>query len=635
MTALWARLRWFVTFKLSRLAIMLAATIPTSFAYAVADPISYVAFLVCGKERRGIEGNLRRVLPADQSRNATREVFRNFGRYVIDFYQLPSLGKEELCNRIDFHQWRELHEAFNEGNGTIFVTLHLGQAELGAGALSAYDHPISVIYEKLEDPRMNDLIQGFRRQLGMKIIPARSATPGVLRCLNRGEVLGLMFDGIDPGDGISVDFFGAAAEFSGTPARIAQRTKARVLPAVVARDPKNPTRLLPVVDFDFRFEDSGDEDADVVGLTQAIARSFEGMVRQFPDQWFAFRPVWRETPSQMDTQSAKKSKPETKRWMEVSLQAGQTLGSRLPHPLAYGLARIAGDLAYRYRHGTRADVQDNMRHVMGRLATHDEVDRAAREAFRNVARYYVDLIRLPLTTPQRMIQKNVRVIGIERVHAATQRGQGVVVATAHFGNPEIGVQVGAVLGLNVLVLAEPLSPPSFDEMMTKMRTTFGVRYEDVSFSAVANAIKHLRGGGVLAIICDRDIQGTGTPLPFFGEETPLPLGAVELAARTGALLVPGYSRRVGTGFEITFEEPIELEKTGDREADAVTNAKKLLKVAEAWIRSDPGQWMVLERIWKPALPKLEARSNGHNGTKTAGIGPIPTTPEQTAEAVHP
>ena len=84
-----------------------------------------------GHSRKALQG--KGPTPPGEARKATRGVFRNFGRYIIDFYQLPSLGKQELCNRIDFHQWRELHEAFDEGNGTIFVTLHLGQAELGAG----------------------------------------------------------------------------------------------------------------------------------------------------------------------------------------------------------------------------------------------------------------------------------------------------------------------------------------------------------------------------------------------------------------------------------------------------------------------------------------------------------------------
>lgn len=594
MTETWARVRWFTTFWLSRLAVLLARFIPTSFAYSCANPISYIAYLICGKERRGIAENLRRVMPESEVRQGTRDVFRNFGRYIIDFYQLPSLGKEALCRRIDFHQWRELHEAFNEGNGTIIVTLHLGQVELGAGALSAYEHPVSVIAEKLEDPKMNEFIQGLRTKLGMKIIPAKSAKPGVLRCLNRGEVLGLMFDAVEPGDGLTVGFFDGAAEFSGTPARIATRTGARILPAVVARDPKNPTRLLPVIDFDFRYETTGKDDADVYDITAAIARSFESMVTRFPDQWFAFRPVWRETRSEMET------KPKTKRWMELSLALGAALGTRLPARVAYACARLAGDVAYKYRHGTRADVQDNMRHVMGPAASQATIDKAAREAFRNVSRYYVDLIRLPLTTPNQMLESRVNLHGLDNVQGPGKHGQGVVVATAHFGNPEIAVQVGSLLGLDVLVLAEPLSPPSFDEMMTKMRTTYGVRYEDVSFSAISNAIRHLRKGGVLAIICDRDIQGSGSPLPFFGTPTKLPLGAVELAARTGAALVPGYSRRLKDNrFDIVFEPAIELDKTGDREADAISNAGKLLRVAEGWIRSDPGQWMVLERIWKP------------------------------------
>jgi KDO2-lipid IV(A) lauroyltransferase len=133
-----------------------------------------------------------------------------------------------------------------------------------------------------------------------------------------------------------------------------------------------------------------------------------------------------------------------------------------------------------------------------------------------------------------------------------------------------------------------------------LRSTHGPRYEDVGFSGVAAAIRHLRkGGGCLAITIDRDIQGNGAVLPFFGIPTRMPLGAVDLAARTGAVLMPGYCRRTGDGFEVTFEDPIELADTGDRRADELTNAQALIARAEEWIRSDPGQWMVLEPIWKP------------------------------------
>jgi KDO2-lipid IV(A) lauroyltransferase len=274
------------------------------------------------------------------------------------------------------------------------------------------------------------------------------------------------------------------------------------------------------------------------------------------------------------------------------------LGNVLPRPAAYAIARFAAGLAYRFREGARANVQDNMRHVLGPSASQDKVDAAGREAFRNVARYYVDLIRIGRTDLRAMLGKQVRLHNLERLKAPMEQGRGAVAATAHFGNMELAVQVSALVGVETLVLAEPLQPPAFAEAMSKLRSRYGVRYEDVSFGAVADALRHLRAGKCLAIACDRDIQGNGEPVEFFGVETSVPLGAVELASRTGAALIPCYCHRAADGgFDIFFEEELPLVKTGHAKADALVNARRLLDRAETWISADPGQWMPLERIW--------------------------------------
>jgi KDO2-lipid IV(A) lauroyltransferase len=368
-------------------------------------------------------------------------------------------------------------------------------------------------------------------------------------------------------------------------------------------------KLLPKIDFGLEFTPTGDEEADVQGLTQRIAKSLEGYVREFPDQWFAFRPS-----GERAVAPAADPKGDWRLW---ALKAGIWLGNVLPRTTAYAVARFGADLAYRYRRETRANVQDNMRHVMGPDAPQDAVDAAAREAFRNVARYYVDLIRIPRMNLDRMIGKEVRLHGFDRLKARLDAGQGVVVATAHFGNMELAVQVGAILGLNTLVLAEPLQPPAFADLMRRLRSTFGPRYEDVSFTTIMNSIRHLRGGGLLAITCDRDIQHNGEPFEFFGVETRMPSGAAELAARTGAALMPAYCRRAADkGFDIYFEEPLDLTDTADAKQDALANTRKLLQRAEAWIKADPGQWMPLERIWGTAPssePDLVPSPSGGRG----------------------
>jgi phosphatidylinositol dimannoside acyltransferase len=587
-------LRWFIAYRISRIGARLGPFLPTSVWYALAWPFAELCYLLMFKRRRTVRDNLARVVGDAEAPAATRRVFHNFARYVIDFYQLPRLSKDALRRRMDFEDWQRLGDAMAHSRGVLLVTLHLGQAELGAGALAAYGYQVNAVAETFPYTPMNEFIQGLRQDLGMKVIPAKKAKSGVLRCLHRGEALALMVDVVEPGDGVTVQFFGRPVVFSSAPARIALRTGSRILPGVVARSEVDPKRLVPIIDFDFVYEATGDEESDVMMLTQAMATRLEGHVRRFPDQWFAFRPAWQPTAPARGSG----------RWKVWALKGGMTTGGLLPKPAAYAIARLAGDFAYRFRHGARADVQDNMRHVLGPDATAESVEAAAREAFRNVARYYVDLMQLPRMALQRRIGRDVRLHGFDILQDAIAEGRGVVVSTAHFGNPEMGVQVGAVLGLDVLILAEPLQPPAFAETMRELRSVFKPRYEEVGFGAVANAIRHLRKGGVLAITCDRDIQKNGTPLPFFGAVTRMPLGAVELAQRTGAALVPGYCMRVGGGgFDIYFEPPLKLCSTGDTRLDAKTNARKLLERAEAWIASDPGQWMVLERIWKPvALP---------------------------------
>ncbi|HLF71329.1 MAG TPA: hypothetical protein VI759_04185, partial [Dehalococcoidia bacterium] len=53
-----------------------------------------------------------------------------------------------------------------------------------------------------------------------------------------------------------------------------------------------PQRLLPMFDFNVRYEATGDEEQDVRTLSQAIATAFEAQIRRFADQWLAFHPVW-------------------------------------------------------------------------------------------------------------------------------------------------------------------------------------------------------------------------------------------------------------------------------------------------------------------------------------------------------
>src|SRR5205814_1846931 len=129
------------------------------------------AYFLLRGPRRTLLANLTPILgDAEAVRRAGRETFRNFGRYVVDLFQLPVLSRDTVRRRVSFDNWSALTDS-GDARGTILVTLHLGQWEMGAAALAACDYPVSVIAQTLAFKPMNDLVQGFRRSLGMRIIP--------------------------------------------------------------------------------------------------------------------------------------------------------------------------------------------------------------------------------------------------------------------------------------------------------------------------------------------------------------------------------------------------------------------------------------------------------------------------------
>ena len=277
---------------------------------------------------------------------------------------------------------------------------------------------------------------------------------------------------------------------------------------------------------------------------------------------------------------------------------------RLPAIVGYSLSVTVADFARVVTPGRRRNVADNLRHILGDHATGKCIEAETRAVYHNVARYYVDLMRLPALDVQRLERAEVVIQGYEHLTKALVEGHGVIVATAHYGSPELALMAASARGLSFFVLTEPLEPPQLSQLYIQLRSRHGHRLMPVSLQAIKEAVRSLRRGGAVVLLIDRDIQGTGIEVPFFGALARVPTGAVELARRTHAPIVPifAFHTRDG-GVQVVVEPPLPLVSTGDRERDLRTNLERLLKRLERQLSEDPSQWLVLERIWRePARP---------------------------------
>ena len=292
-------------------------------------------------------------------------------------------------------------------------------------------------------------------------------------------------------------------------------------------------------------------------------------------------------------------------WKYYVLRLAYLLLGRLPLPALYGIANLVGTGAYLFRRSARRAVIANMRQVMGPDAPERDVRGAALEVFRNATRYYADLFHVPRLDVARFRAEQMEIEGIEYLRDAQRSGRGAVVVGAHFGSPEMAAQGLAADGFSLFGLTEPLQPEKLSEFIHWLRSQHGHEYHTVSFGAIKKAIRCLKRGGLVAILLDRDVGGTGVPMQLCGAEARIPVGGIDLALRTGADLIPAWTWRIeGFRFRAEIGPPLELARTGDRDKDVLAHAERLLRLFEEHLRARPGQWAVLAPIWpeKAAQP---------------------------------
>jgi len=275
--------------------------------------------------------------------------------------------------------------------------------------------------------------------------------------------------------------------------------------------------------------------------------------------------------------------------------------SKLPEPVALAGAHLVGEVLFHLRQEHRASVAANLRRVVGGEAG-DPVDDAildgwARRAFHAYARYWVEGARLG-GTPRREVVQRTHVQGLHHLVDGMAAGNGVIMALPHVGSWEYGGAFLAASGLPMTSVAERIDPPELYRYFVEQRAAIGLTVVPLDAHAGRAVLAELRRGGLVGLLSDRDIEGTGVDVEFFGEKTTMPAGPAALALRSGARLVTGavYSGP-GRDHRGVVEPPIDLTRRGSLRADVARITQEVAHRFEGLVRRAPEQWHVFQPFW--------------------------------------
>ena len=281
------------------------------------------------------------------------------------------------------------------------------------------------------------------------------------------------------------------------------------------------------------------------------------------------------------------------------------LGKIIPPYLGVPLCNAIGDWVASRRGSdmTRA-IRCNQWVARGANLEKQMLDQAVRETLRN---NIYDLYRLyhgvqNLEETRNFIRWDGSARGvIDRPEFA---GRGLMVVGLHLSGFDLILQFIARQGVRAMVLTIP-DPQGGRLIEYELRKKTGMNLIPASLSTLRKAIKHLEQGGTVLTGLDRPVPDPKYQPQFFGHAASLPTHYVSVALQAHVpVVVMAAIRQTDGTYYVMGSEPMEMESDSDHRKEILSNAEKVLKRAEEFIRRAPQQWNIPLAVWPQLMRNM-------------------------------
>ncbi len=286
---------------LYRIGQFLALHIPLKLAYATAVFISDVNYLFAAADRKAVRENLKVIFPDKKEpeiRAIRRRMFRNFAKYLVDFFRFSKIGAEYIKNNIKVENIHYFDEALKKGKGVIVLTAHLGNWELGGVAIALLGYPFWVVALSHKSKKVNEFFISQRQSKGIQVIPLGNAARQCLTLLKSNKMVALVGDRDFTEKGIIVDFFGKKTFMPLGPAVLSMKTHALIVSGFMFRNPDDSFTLTINTPLEFNMDlgqsPRQNSKGDILKIINSYKVIMENYIRKYPDQWYMFRRFWIE-----------------------------------------------------------------------------------------------------------------------------------------------------------------------------------------------------------------------------------------------------------------------------------------------------------------------------------------------------
>ena len=276
------------------------ALVPRRVARFTGQAIGLAVWALLPRLRRVGQQNLATAMSTSSKkdrRRILRSSFRFLGWQLAEFSRMRDYTPSTAQNIVRYEGLEHYLAARARQRGVLVLTAHLGAWELSSFFHSLMGHPMGIVIRRLDNPRVDALVNGIRTLHGNRVLHKDDFARGLLKAMHLGETVGILMDtNMTPPQGVFVPFFGVDACTASGLARVALRSGAAVLPGFLLWEAAERRYVLHFGE-EIELIRTGDVETDAVSNTASFTRVLEGYIRRYPEQWLWVHRRWKTRPA--------------------------------------------------------------------------------------------------------------------------------------------------------------------------------------------------------------------------------------------------------------------------------------------------------------------------------------------------
>ncbi len=314
-----------------------------------------------------------------------------------------------------------------------------------------------------------------------------------------------------------------------------------------------------------------------------------------------------------------------KKMSRAAARYGMLLGcflvEHLPFVMVRGVLNFLLSAAFRVTFRLKRIARESLRIAFGQEKTQEQIEQIVQDCFKTIRKGIIELLYFS-RYPKEVVNL-FSFEGKERLDDALKKGKGVILVTAHYGNFPLMMLQMAQMGYKVNVIMRRARDEKIADVILKImdREKVHTIYTQPRRQCVLESLKVLRNNELLFILMDQHFGSEGGVfVEFFGQQAATAPGAVVIANRTGAPILPVFNvRQEGSQQKIFIEPEMPLKKCGSDEETIRRNVAALTKIIEQYIRRYPHEWGWMHKRWK----KIQEEPAGVSALVSSGEAASP------------